>query len=75
MNKEFLKNVLKIAVSGIIALLVFFIFKVCAPNFIQDKIMFLLPLMLCGAVYCGALWKTGIVKIILKGKNAQEGQE
>ena len=65
-DKEFLKNVLKIAISGIFALLVFFVFKAVSPEFIKDKIMFIIPLMLCGTVYCGALWKTGIVKIILK---------
>ncbi len=72
MDKAFLKNVSKIIISGIFALIVFFAFKVAVPNVANDKIMFLLPLVLCGLIYCGALWKTGIVKIILKGKNAQE---
>lgn len=75
MDKEFLKNVSKIVISGIFALLVFFAFKAVSPGFVNDKIMFLLPLMVCGGVYCALLWKMGIVKIILKGKNAQEGQE
>lgn len=71
-DKVFLKNVSKIVISGICALFVFFFFKTVCPEFTKDKIMFVIPLMLCGLVYCGALWKTGIVKIILKGKSAQE---
>ncbi len=72
MDKGFIRNILKIIISGVVALVIFFVFKETAPRFINDKIMFLIPLALCGIIYCAALWKTGIVKIILKGKNAQE---
>ncbi len=71
-DKEFIRNIVKIIVSGIVALVIFFVFREVSPEFVNDKIMFLIPLSLCGLVYCISLWKTGIVKIILKGKNAQE---
>lgn len=71
-DREFVRNIVKIIVSGIVALAVFFVFKEVLPEFTNSKILFLIPLALCGLTYCASLWKTGIVKIILKGKNTQE---
>lgn len=68
------KNVLKILFAGSCALIVFSLFKILLPDFISDKFMFLIPLMLCGIVYCGVLWGAGTVKIILKGRNADMPQ-
>lgn len=65
------KNVLKILFAGACALVVFVAFRLVLPGFVSDKFMFLIPLALCGAVYCGVLWACGVVKIILKGRNAE----
>ena len=66
MDKEFLRNVARIIASGIGALVVFFVFREVLPGFTSDKILFIIPLALCGLVYCFMLWKMGIVKILLK---------
>ena len=70
MDKDLGKNILKILLAAICALSVFAVFKLVLPAFISDKIMFLIPLVLCGGVYCGVLWINGIVNIIIKSTNA-----
>jgi len=73
-DREFIKNVLKIVFSGVGAVGVFLLFRIIRPDILSDKILFLIPLMCCAVVYIGAMWKSGIVKIILKGKNADNPQ-
>ena len=70
MDKNLGKNVLKILLSGLCALIVFAVFKLALPTITSDRLMFLVPLALCGIVYCGMLWISGIVKIIVKSTNA-----
>ena len=67
MDKTLLKNVLKILISGACAFLVFMIFKSVCPHMTDGKLSFLIPLMICGGVYCGGLLLGGIVKVILSG--------
>ena len=64
----FVKNILKIAFSGVSALAVFFAFKIVMPSVVADKVMFLVPLAASGIVYLGMLWLFGIVKMILGSK-------
>ncbi len=69
-DREFLKNILKIMGAGVSALAVFLMFRLVMPSVTGDRILFLVPLSACGVVYIGVLWISGIVKIILKSKNA-----
>jgi len=64
------KSIGKVLLSGLCALAVFFVFRIFAPSVAADKILFLIPLALCGAVYLGVLFVTGTVKEIIKGRNA-----
>ena len=68
------KNILKIIAAGMCALVVFIVFKISLPEIITDRIMFLIPLLLCGITYCAILWVSGIVKIITGGRNAENPQ-
>lgn len=74
MDKTLGKNIAKILFAGVCALAVFAAFKFVAPTVLNGEITFLLPLMLCGVVYCGLLLVSGIVRIIIKGRNADNPQ-
>lgn len=69
-DREFAKNILKIVFAGVSALAVFLMFRLVMPSVTGDRVLFLVPLAACGVVYIGILWVSGIVKIILKSKNA-----
>ncbi|MBQ8391490.1 MAG: polysaccharide biosynthesis C-terminal domain-containing protein [Clostridia bacterium] len=70
MDKALLKNVFKILLSGAGAFLVFILFKLACPHITGGKLSFLIPLIICGGVYCGGLLVSGIVKVILQGTKA-----
>ena len=72
MDKALLKNVFKILISGACAFLVFVILKSALPHVTSGKLSFLVPLMICGGVYCGGLLVSGTVKVILKGTKSEE---
>lgn len=69
-DSEFVKNILKIIFAGVSALAVFLLFKLVMPSVAEDRILFLVPLAACGVIYIGILWASGIVRTILKSKNA-----
>jgi putative peptidoglycan lipid II flippase len=68
------RNILKILLAGVCALCVYAVLRILLPEFVSDKFMFLIPLVLCGGVYCAVLLACGIVKTILKGRNADNPQ-
>ena len=68
-------NVLKILFAGVCAFVVFTICKIILPALTEDRILFLIPLVLCGVVYCAVLMLSGIAKVILKSKNVQTHSE
>ena len=70
LGRDLGKNVLKIIFAGACAFIAFALFKITLPEITNDKLMFLIPLAFCGIIYCGVLWVSGIVKIILQGRNA-----
>ena len=74
MDNKLGKDVLKILFAGVCALLVFSLFKILFPAFLADKILFLIPLALCGVVYCAILLVTGIAGTILKNRNSESPQ-
>ena len=71
MDKALLKNVLKILLSGVGAFLVFMLFKLACPNVTEGKLSFLIPLAVCGGVYCIGLLLSGTVKVILSGSKKE----
>ena len=73
-DREFVKNILKIVFAGVSALAVFLMFRLVMPSVTGDRVLFLVPLSACGVVYIGILWVSGIAKIILKSKNADVPQ-
>lgn len=75
MDKNLGKNVLKILLAGFCAFIIFAVFKLTLPGITSDKLMFLIPLVLCGGVYCGVLWISGVAKLIIKGRNAETPQK
>ena len=54
--------------------LVFAVCKYAFPVLSNGKMTFLIPLALCGVVYCGVLYISGIVKLIIKGRKADNPQ-
>lgn len=74
MDKALGKNLVKILLAGISALAVFAVFKIWAPSLTDGEYSFILPLILCGAVYCAVLLVSGIVKVLLNGRNAGNPQ-
>ncbi len=71
MDKALLKNVLKILLSGAGAFLVFMLFKLACPHVTEGKLSFLIPLAVCGGVYCIGLLLSGTVKVILSGSKKE----
>ncbi len=73
-DSEFIKNIFKIVFAGASALVVFLLFKLVMPSVTEDRVFFLVPLSACGVIYIGILWVSGIVRMILKSKNADVPQ-
>lgn len=73
-DREFIKNISKIILAGVCAFAVFLVFRLALPSVTEDKVLFLVPLAVCGVVYLGVLWLSGIVRIILKSRNAENPQ-
>lgn len=73
-DKNLLKNLLKVSFAGVAALAAFAACKYAFPIFSNGKLGFLIPLVLCGAVYCAVLYASGIVKFIIKGRKADKPQ-
>ena len=63
---ELFANLFKIFVSALAAIAVYFICRLLIGNMVADKIMFIIPLGLCGIVYVGMLFVSGILKKLIK---------
>ncbi len=50
------------------------VFRFALPDMFGGKFGFLIPLAICAVIYCGGLFVSGIVKVILKGRNAETPQ-
>ncbi len=74
LDRKLALNIGKILVAGIGAFLVFFLFERLLPGVSNGKVSFLVPLSVCGIVYCGVLFVSGIVRAIIKGRNADNPQ-
>ena len=65
-KKELMGDLLKIAVSGVFAFIVYFIFDKALPGFTHGYISFTIPLMCCGAVYIVSLAFSGVLKKLIR---------
>ncbi len=52
----------RVLLSGLAALAVYVIFRAAAPGICADRVMFLLPLSVCGAAYIAVIFATGLHK-------------
>lgn len=65
-SKEMLTDIGKIALSGLAAAACYMVCNFAAPEFTHGYVTFILPLLLCGAVYAALLWITGVLGHIIK---------
>ena len=61
-TRSTLKDAGRVLLSGLAALAVYVIFRAAAPGICADRVMFLLPLSVCGAVYIAVIFATGLHK-------------
>ena len=74
MDSDLGKNLLKIIISGVCALVGFIVCKTMFPTITYGRFTFLLPLALCAIVYIAALAASGVLKTVIKGRNADNPQ-
>lgn len=65
-KKELLRDLCKIAISGVLAFIVYFIFDKALPDFTHGYVSFIIPLMCCGAVYIVSLAFFGVLKKLIR---------
>lgn len=65
-TKELITDIVKILVSGVFALIVYFVFNTFAPAFTHGYITFVVPLGASAVVYAVSLIITGVYKKLLK---------
>ena len=73
-DRVLLRNLGKILIASMAAFVVFFAFKKAMPAILTGKFGFIIPLVVCAVIYCGVLFVSGVVKVILKGRNAENPQ-
>ena len=71
-SKELGINLLKILLAGAAALAVYLLYRLTGLQLLSGKLAFLPPLLLCGAVYMVAIWRGGLVRVLLPGRFEQE---
>lgn len=62
LDRKELLRIGRILLSGGLALAAFFVMKFAAPGLSAGKITFVIPLAVCGAVYIGAIFITGMAR-------------
>lgn len=73
-DAPFLKNIAKILLGAIAAFCVYLIFRGAMPSILSGRFTFVIPLCVCAVVYLAVLAASGILKTVIKGKNADEPQ-
>ena len=74
-NKAFIKNVVKIALASLAALIAYFGLGFLPLPLADTKIGFVIPLCVCGTVYLAVLWGTGCLRYIANRRNMASGSE
>lgn len=73
-SKRLAADVGRVLLSGAVSLSVYFVFRSAAPGICADRIMFILPLAVCGAVYAAALLATGLLRsLVNEMKTVRQG--
>ena len=72
LTRELGGYVLKILMAGGAALVAYFLYSALGITLIGGKLAFVVPLMLCGVVYIGGLWCSGLVGVLLPKRVEQE---
>ncbi len=65
-TKDLLFDLIKILLSGVLALIVFLVFRFIAPSLIHGKITFIIPLAVCGVTYIVSLLLSGVLMRLIK---------
>ncbi len=65
-TKDLLFDLIKILLSGILAFIVFLVFKFLTPSLIHGKITFIIPLAVCGVTYIVSLLISGVLMRLIK---------
>lgn len=67
LSKGVIKNIVKVLAAGCAALAVYFIMKLSVPSLVNATgIAFVLPIVICGAVYVAVAFALGLHKQLLK---------
>lgn len=76
-NKSLVSDILKILAAGLVAFVAFVLLKNFAGEMFESKIGFIIPLAICGIVYIGILFVSGIIGVIMRTKsfNAEDMSE
>ena len=75
LNKEIFVNFLKIGSASLAALMAFFVLRFLSLPLSDTKIGFLIPFAVCGFIYVLVLWVTGMVRYMVRRRNADEAQK
>lgn len=71
-SKELISDLIKILISGVLAVVVYIVCNAVSPEFTHGYITFIIPLGLCGIVYLASLLVTGILKKLIKKEKKGE---
>ncbi len=72
-NRSLFIRLGKIAVSGLAAVGVYCVFLIFMPEMLTHKMLFILPLAVCGVVYLGVLYATGLLKQLVQTMDKKRG--
>ena len=72
LTRELGGYVMKILAAGAAALLAWLGYRLLGIELLGGKLAFVVPLMLCGVVYIGVIWKSGLAKVLLPKRVEQE---
>lgn len=67
-KSDLIKDLGKILLSAVLAFAVYLAFEISIPNFVHGKITFIIPLLVCGAVYIAVLFASGVLLKLIKRK-------
>ncbi len=65
-TKDVLINIAKVFVSGVAAVLVYLLFRLLAPALVDHKLLFIVPIAVCGIVYVVAAFVLRLHKALIR---------
>lgn len=73
-NKSLAVNLIKILGAGALAFAAFILLKIFVPSVFLSKIGFIIPLAVCGIIYVGVLFVSGIAGVIFQKRSDGAGE-